>query len=66
MYIVTDNALMETYTVEDRYELEDRLRGSFDLTQDGIEDAISGLCSNIGHGYVGEYEDVLNVSVEVA
>lgn len=66
MYIVTDNALMETFEVEDRFELEDKLRELFDLEQEGVEEAIEHLCANIGHGYVGDDEDVLNVSVEVA
>lgn len=61
---VHDRAAMESYEVRDRFELEERLRNSLDLGEEGVEEAVEHLCRFAGFGYVGDDEDVLNVSVE--
>ena len=57
---VHDRAAMESYEVCDRFGLEERLGDSLDLG----EEAVGRLCRFAGFGYVGDDEDVLNVSVE--
>lgn len=65
MFVVEDNATNKLYVVEDKYELEERLLKEFDVSHDGVEDAIKSLCRKLGYEYTGDEEAFLNISVKL-
>lgn len=65
MIVVEDYATNKIYVVEDKYELEERLMQEFDLSNDGVEDAIKSLVRKLGYEYTGDEETFLNISVKL-
>lgn len=65
MFIVEDHTTDKAFFVEDKYELEERLLKEFDLSHDGVGDAIKSLCRKLGYEYTGDEEAFLNISVKL-
>lgn len=65
MFVVEDHATNKLYVVEDKYELEERLLKEFDLSHDGVEEAIQSLCRKLDYEYTGDEEAFLNISVKL-
>lgn len=66
MYVVHDHITLKTYECEDYIELKDTLESIFDLNEDGVQEAINTIARDIGSEYVGDDEEFLNISVEIA
>lgn len=68
MYVIHDHITLKTYECEDLVELKETLESVFGMDEDGaprhVQAAINTIVCNIGHGYVGDEEEFLNISIE--
>lgn len=65
MFKIIDTIADETAYAEDRDELKEKLDGMFDVSVEGVEDAIETIAYGIGRDYVGDEEAFLNVKVSI-
>lgn len=65
MFKIIDTIADETAYAEDRDELKEKLDGMFDVSVEGVGDAIETIAYGVGREYTGGEEAFLNVKVSI-